>query len=88
MGGGGEAWFHLPDEACRVHSDPGGPQRRGRQQYPKTKEGPMKGFAPPVAFGGVQVPSEPMPIHPYHHGDGRHQRKEPGREAGVCAAKI
>src|SRR5271166_3117384 len=37
-------------------------QRRGRQQYPKTKEGPMKGFAPPSRFGGAQVPSEPMPI--------------------------
>ncbi len=37
-------------------------QRRGRQQYPKTKEGPMKGFAPPPRFGGAQVPHEPMPI--------------------------
>jgi translation initiation factor IF-2 len=36
--------------------------RRGRQQYPKTKEGPMKGFAPPSRFGGAQIPSEPLPI--------------------------
>ncbi|MFZ0663594.1 MAG: translation initiation factor IF-2, partial [Acidobacteriaceae bacterium] len=31
-------------------------------QYPRTKEGPMKGFAPPSRFGGAQVPSEPLPI--------------------------
>jgi translation initiation factor IF-2 len=41
---------------------PGPNARRGRQQYPKTKEGPMKGFAPPSRFGGAQVPSEPLPI--------------------------
>ena len=42
---------------------PGGPPRgRGRQQYPKTKEGPMKGFAPPSRFGGAQIPQEPLPI--------------------------
>ncbi|MGC2504156.1 MAG: translation initiation factor IF-2, partial [Silvibacterium sp.] len=28
----------------------------------KSKEGPMKGFAPPSRFGGAQVPSEPLPI--------------------------
>jgi translation initiation factor IF-2 len=45
------------------------PQRapsRGRggrqQQYPKTKEGPMKGFVPPPRFGGVQYGNEPLPI--------------------------
>ena len=27
--------------------------RRGGQQYPKTKEGPMKGFVPPPRFGGA-----------------------------------
>jgi translation initiation factor IF-2 len=36
--------------------------RRGHQQYPKTKEGPMKGFAPPTRFGGAQIPTEPLPI--------------------------
>jgi translation initiation factor IF-2 len=45
------------------------PQRapsRGRggrqQQYPKTKEGPMKGFVPPPRYGGVQYGGEPLPI--------------------------
>jgi translation initiation factor IF-2 len=45
------------------------PQRapsRGRggrqQQYPKTKEGPMKGFVPPPRYGGVHYSSEPLPI--------------------------
>ena len=28
--------------------------RRSSQQYPKTKEGPMKGFVPPPRYGGVQ----------------------------------
>ena len=37
-------------------------QRRGNQRYEKTKEGPMKGFAPPSRFGGAQIPSEPLPI--------------------------
>jgi translation initiation factor IF-2 len=37
---------------------------RGRsQQYPKTKEGPMKGFVPPPRYGGAQYASnEPLPI--------------------------
>jgi translation initiation factor IF-2 len=50
-----------PGEAPRPQR-PGAPRGRGRQQYPKSKEGPMKGFAPPSRFGGVQVPTEPMPI--------------------------
>jgi translation initiation factor IF-2 len=50
-----------PGEAPRPQR-PGGQQRRGRQQYEKTKEGPMKGFAPPPRFGGAQIPSEPVPI--------------------------
>ena len=50
-----------PGEAPRAQR-PGAGARRGRQQYPKTKEGPMKGFAPPSRFGGAQVPSEPLPI--------------------------
>ncbi len=37
-------------------------QRRGNQRYEKTKEGPMKGFAPPSRFGGAQIPHEPLPI--------------------------
>jgi translation initiation factor IF-2 len=50
-----------PGEAPRPQR-PGPNARRGRQQYQKTKEGPMKGFAPPSRFGGAQVPSEPLPI--------------------------
>jgi translation initiation factor IF-2 len=40
------------------------PSRRpgGRQQYPKTKEGPMKGFVPPPRYSGPQFGTEPMPI--------------------------
>jgi translation initiation factor IF-2 len=36
--------------------------RGGRQQYPKTKEGPMKGFVPPPRYGGVHYATEPLPI--------------------------
>jgi translation initiation factor IF-2 len=38
-----------------------GPRGRGRQQYPKTKEGPMKGFAPP-SRATAQIPTGPVPI--------------------------
>jgi translation initiation factor IF-2 len=48
-----------PGEAPRGQR-PGGPQRRGRQEY-EIKEGPMKGFAPP-RIGAAQVPSGPVPI--------------------------
>jgi translation initiation factor IF-2 len=37
-------------------------QRRGNQRYEKTKEGPMKGFAPPPRFGGAPISREPLPI--------------------------
>jgi len=37
--------------------------RRSGQQYPKTKEGPMKGFVPPPRFGGAaNFSDEPLPI--------------------------
>jgi len=36
--------------------------RGGRPQYPKTKEGPMKGFVPPPRYGGVHYATEPLPI--------------------------
>ena len=37
--------------------------RGGRPQYPKTKEGPMKGFVPPPRFGGAaHFNTEPLPI--------------------------
>src|ERR1700733_1181817 len=51
-----------PGEAPRPQRPSGPPRGRGRQQYPKTKEGPMKGFAPPSRFGGAQIPQEPLPI--------------------------
>ena len=59
--GGAPGLMPPPGEAPRPQR-PGPNARRGRQQYPKTKEGPMKGFAPPSRFGGAQVPSEPLPI--------------------------
>jgi translation initiation factor IF-2 len=36
--------------------------RGGRPQYPKTKEGPMKGFVPPPRYPGIQIGGEPLPI--------------------------
>jgi translation initiation factor IF-2 len=35
---------------------------RGQQQYPKTKEGPMKGFVPPPRYSGMHLGNEPIPI--------------------------
>ena len=49
-----------PGEGMRPAARPG--QRRGGQRYEKTKEGPMKGFAPPPRFGGQQFSNEPLPI--------------------------
>jgi translation initiation factor IF-2 len=50
-----------PPEAGRPQRAPGRP-RRGQQQYPKTKEGPMKGFVPPPRYAGPQLSTEPVPI--------------------------
>jgi translation initiation factor IF-2 len=50
-------------EAPRPQRAPQNRARRGGQQYPKTKEGPMKGFVPPPRFGGAtQFSDEPLPI--------------------------
>jgi translation initiation factor IF-2 len=50
-------------EAPRPQRAAGNRGRRGGQQYPKTKEGPMKGFVPPPRFGGAaQMSHEPLPI--------------------------
>jgi translation initiation factor IF-2 len=38
-----------------------GPRGRGRPHYEKTKEGPMKGFAPP-SRAVAQIPTGPVPI--------------------------
>ena len=54
-----------PGEAPRPSRGPSAPKGRGRgnQQYPKTKEGPMKGFVPPPRFGGAaNFTQEPLPI--------------------------
>ena len=42
-----------PGEAPRAQRASAAKGRGGRQQYPKTKEGPMKGFVPPPRFGGA-----------------------------------
>ena len=73
----GPGWAHGLALALRVPA-PGGapptgeaprPQRapargrgRGQQQYPKTKEGPMKGFVPPPRYSGMPYSNEPLPI--------------------------
>jgi translation initiation factor IF-2 len=63
MGGSPGAGGLIPaGEAPRPQRPSGPPRGRGRQQYPKTKEGPMKGFAPPPRFGGSQISMEPLPI--------------------------
>ncbi len=49
-------------EPTRAQRPSGPPRGRGRQQYPKTKEGPMKGFVPPPRLGGVYLGTEPPPI--------------------------
>ena len=51
-----------PGEPTRAARPSGPPRGRGRQQYPKTKEGPMKGFVPPPRFGGAYMGNEPPPI--------------------------
>ena len=50
-----------PGEAGRPQRAPSR-GRGGRQQYPKTKEGPMKGFVPPPRYAGPQFSTEPLPI--------------------------
>jgi len=51
-----------PSEPSRNRGAGAKGRGRGGQQYPKTKEGPMKGFAPPPRYGGAQIPTEPLPI--------------------------
>ncbi|HEU5457340.1 MAG TPA: translation initiation factor IF-2, partial [Terracidiphilus sp.] len=58
---GGAGMTPPPTEAPRnQRAAPRG--KGGRQQYPKTKEGPMKGFVPPPRFGGPNISNEPLPI--------------------------
>jgi translation initiation factor IF-2 len=52
-----------PGEAPRPQRASNNRGRRSGQQYPKTKEGPMKGFVPPPRFGGAaSFSDEPLPI--------------------------
>lgn len=61
--GGAPGLVPPPGDAPGRPARPSTQQKRGRNnQYPKSKEGPMKGFAPPSRFGGAQIPMEPMPI--------------------------
>jgi translation initiation factor IF-2 len=59
--GGAPGMLPPPGEAPRPQRAAGN-KPRGRQQYPKTKEGPMKGFNPPPRYGGPMLSNEPMPI--------------------------
>ena len=62
-GFGGAGGTPPPTEAPRAQRASSAKGRGGRQQYPKTKEGPMKGFVPPPRFGGAtQFSNEPLPI--------------------------
>ncbi|HEY1897204.1 MAG TPA: translation initiation factor IF-2 [Terracidiphilus sp.] len=61
--GPGGAAPTAPTEAPRAQRASAARGRGGRQQYPKTKEGPMKGFVPPQRFGvGANFTTEPLPI--------------------------
>jgi translation initiation factor IF-2 len=52
-----------PTDAPRPQRAPQKGRGGARTQYPKTKEGPMKGFVPPPRFGGATYNSnEPVPI--------------------------
>jgi translation initiation factor IF-2 len=63
FGGAGGMATPPPGEAPRAQRASNARGRGGRQQYPKTKEGPMKGFVPPPRFGGAaQYSNEPLPI--------------------------
>ena len=52
-----------PPEAGRPMRNAPAKGRGRQQQYPKTKEGPMKGFVPPPRFGGAYLGNEPPPVN-------------------------
>jgi len=61
--GFGAAGAAPPPTAAPRNQRGGAKGRGGRNQYPKTKEGPMKGFVPPPRFGGgAMYSNEPVPI--------------------------
>ena len=51
-----------PPDSQRPQRAPSRGRGRGQQQYPKTKEGPMKGFVPPPRYSGMQYSNEPVAI--------------------------
>ena len=59
---GGAPGMTPPPEAGRPQRAASKGRGRGQSQYPKTKEGPMKGFVPPPRFGGAHYSNEPIPI--------------------------
>src|SRR5581483_7053917 len=59
---GGPGGAPPPGEAPRPQRAASRGRGRGQQQYPKTKEGPMKGFVPPPRYSGPQISTEPLPI--------------------------
>ena len=61
-GFGAAPMMPAPGDSARPQRPSGPPRGRGRQQYPKTKEGPMKGFVPPPRIGGTYMSNEPLPI--------------------------
>ncbi|HVZ82923.1 MAG TPA: translation initiation factor IF-2 [Terracidiphilus sp.] len=61
-GGFGPGGAPPPGEAPRPQRAPSKGRGGRGNQYPKTKEGPMKGFVPPPRFGGAQLSNEPVPI--------------------------
>jgi translation initiation factor IF-2 len=62
-GPGGAPGTAPPSEPSRNRGAGARGRGRGGQQYPKTKEGPMKGFVPPPRFGGMHISDEPVPIN-------------------------
>ncbi len=62
-GPGGAPGTAPPSEPSRNRGAAARGRGRGGQQYPKTKEGPMKGFVPPPRFGGMHISDEPVPIN-------------------------
>ncbi len=59
---GGPGAIPPPGEAPRAQRTASRGRGRGQQQYPKTKEGPMKGFVPPPRYAGPQYGTGPLPI--------------------------
>ncbi len=59
---GGPGGAAPPPDAGRPQRAPSRGRGRGQSQYPKTKEGPMKGFVPPPRYSGMRLSNEPIPL--------------------------